>query len=280
MLLAGINCGQDTPSGGFPIRPVTVDTTPKWSPADSASIAYTHVAETIEEMIQFGEYSIWVLNIDTGVAEYVTEGVICDWSPDGTRIVFAVALDGLWIIDLATSEKSRLTCEDEGLCEHFGADFSPSAQQLVYVQDVDPGRGMWILDMQSMSKEWISVYNEPDWSPSETEILCAGLIIIGPDGTFLRRVPQDNLETAVNARWSPDGTKIALFGKDKEGKTGIWTIESDGSGLKFVTSGSLPSWSPNGKRIAFCGETPTGEAEVIWIVNVDGTERSQVTFCE
>ncbi len=55
-------------------------------------------------------------------------------------------------------------------------------------------------------------------------------------------------------RWSPDGKRIAFF-SDRSGKWEIWTINSDGSGLKQLTyapgGATNPQWSPDGTRLVY-----------------------------
>ena len=76
-----------------------------------------------------------------------------------------------------------------------------------------------------------------------------------------------------NARWSPDGQKIAYMGSEG-GRRGLMVVRSDGSDQKYLapvegTNHPLPSsgerftWSPDGKSIAFVSTTPgpeTGDA--------------------
>lgn len=63
-------------------------------------------------------------------------------------------------------------------------------------------------------------------------------------------------ESDRNARWSPDGQKVAFLRTDKEGNNQIWTIDLAG-GEAFAVS-QLPegaicdlSWSPDGSGLAF-----------------------------
>ncbi|MBY0228388.1 MAG: hypothetical protein K2W96_03815, partial [Gemmataceae bacterium] len=56
--------------------------------------------------------------------------------------------------------------------------------------------------------------------------------------------------------WSPDGSRL-LFTRIAKGKMGLWTVGSDGKGLKPLLDPDPKTphfdghWSPDGKRVAF-----------------------------
>ncbi len=85
--------------------------------------------------------------------------------------------------------------------------------------------------------------------------------------------------------WSPDGKRIAFYGKYDNKKTwSIHTINSDGTNWKRLTHAdakwdSSPTWSPDGKKIAFArfykDSTGMGNNE-IWIMNSDGSLQTQI----
>src|SRR5215218_5211859 len=79
---------------------------------------------------------------------------------------------------------------------------------------------------------------------------------------------------------SPDGLTVAFTvgTVDKAANktlTHIYTIRTDGTNLKQITSGdkssSSPRWSPDGKRLAY---TTGGQ---VWTMEPDGDDRKQVT---
>jgi TolB protein len=79
---------------------------------------------------------------------------------------------------------------------------------------------------------------------------------------------------------SPNGKRIVYMG-------GTWTATRlmvaavDGSDAKLINDGSSIAWnshwSPDGKRIAFTGKNESGEGLAVFVMNVDGSERHQVT---
>lgn len=71
------------------------------------------------------------------------------------------------------------------------------------------------------------------------------------------------------------------FQSNRAGRSDIWTINEDGTGLFQITTDPAsdldPSFSNEGSKIAFYREIVVGQNE-IFIVNPDGTNEQQVTF--
>jgi len=83
--------------------------------------------------------------------------------------------------------------------------------------------------------------------------------------------------TAGSPTFSAEGQKLAFDGRKSQngerfsdGK--ILVAASDGSDLKDIGSGVMPSWSPGGNRIAFSQISPRGVA----IMNSDGSHRQMI----
>jgi len=84
---------------------------------------------------------------------------------------------------------------------------------------------------------------------------------------------------------SPDGKYFAFYAKYDEQKTwSIHTMNRDGSDRKRLTHDknkwdNSPAWSPDGKQIAFSREykdTDKVWQQEIWIMNLDGSEQTQI----
>jgi len=85
--------------------------------------------------------------------------------------------------------------------------------------------------------------------------------------------------------WSPEGKRIAFYGKYDERKTwSIHTINIDGTNRKRLTHAknkwdSSPAWSPDGRKIVFSRSYSNTEGiwtEELWIMNADGSEQKQI----
>jgi dipeptidyl aminopeptidase/acylaminoacyl peptidase len=100
-------------------------------------------------------------------------------------------------------------------------------------------------------------YGEPKWSPDgawlavqdESRYSAPGIAVVRSDGRDLTeiRTPSDSSGEALDAAWSPEGTRLALGGND-----GLFLVERDVWKAKPLRAGGrFPSWSPDGGRILF-----------------------------
>jgi len=80
-----------------------------------------------------------------------------------------------------------------------------------------------------------------------------------------------------NPHWSSDGNKI-VFESTKDGKSAIYTINTDGSSLRKLTDGKedgQPRWSRDGKRIVFYSQRD-GHMQ-LFVMNADGSGQTKLT---
>jgi len=75
--------------------------------------------------------------------------------------------------------------------------------------------------------------------------------------------------------WSPDGQRLAFSSARNGGRTDIWVVNRDGSGLRNLTPNtpnwddSAPTWSPDGTQIAFTSDR--SGTNQIYTMAADGT---------
>ncbi|MBI1750432.1 MAG: PD40 domain-containing protein [Acidobacteria bacterium] len=89
------------------------------------------------------------------------------------------------------------------------------------------------------------------------------------------------LPDATSPPPSPFSAGLIVFvGPDASGQSQVFTVQPDGSERRQLTRApgghAFPAWSRDGKRIAFTS-LRTGAVE-IWVMNVDGTDQTQLTF--
>lgn len=190
-------------------------------------------------------------------------------SPDGEQLLLSV-----WAgLSVANADGSRaVLVADAAIVGRFPAypTWSPDGDKVALVADVDGGRRIMILDLDSnLAPIVVKTIGEMipsglDWSPggqvlvwswrapaSETGIE----VITVSDGT------SEPLGEGSNPRYSPDGTTIAFS------RAGfLATMASDGSNLWISEQpGRSPTWSPDGTRLAFADRKPGDDHLVNYI---------------
>jgi Tol biopolymer transport system component len=250
-----------------------------------------------------GDSEIYVMNADGSNQTRLTVNPAIDadpgWSPDGTRLVFVSTRDGneeIYVMNADGSNQTRLTNND-------GADrtpvWSPDGSQIAFASNRGSGEfDIFVMKADGSSAVNISggngaaSYQEPDWSPDGTKIVCSqsviqngvrgpyGVLVMNADGSNQLRLSAAGL-VEINPRWSPDGTRIA-FASNRAGSIGsfeVFVMNADGSNQGRLTNNagenSRPFWSPDGTKIAFQSDL-VGSFD-IYVVNTDGSNRTRIT---
>lgn len=165
-------------------------------------------------------------------------------APDGRRIAFvSSAADGasdLYVVDADGTRLRRLT----NTPGHEGMhSWSSDGSKLVFARADDAGT--------------------------------QSLVVMNADGTGERLIDTGQKKNQFPA-FSPDGKQIVL-NLDGGIGFGIFTINADGSNPRKLTAGMQPAWSPDGKHIAFAGKADPAGPLRIFAVNIDGTQKRQVS---
>jgi Tol biopolymer transport system component len=190
-----------------------------------------------------------------------------DWSPDGTRLVFAVTnngVDSLWTVNAdGTGAAMLLECVDPCL-----------------------------------------VYDDPAWSPDGTKVLYsrtsevdgksdAALETVDvADFTVTEVLAADSEHLFSGARYSPDGTSIVFEHVHKQGtavdaevdgvELTVLQVAAPASTLTVLagpdTFPVTPDWGPNGDLIVFSAlADPSASAPDLFTIQPDGSGLTRVT---
>jgi Tol biopolymer transport system component len=186
-----------------------------------------------------------------------------DWSPDGSRIVFARAGKAqfdpwmLYVVNADGSGLRRLTKGDGPLGERAPS-WSPDGEKIAFERFGLP-RSAHTIDMDGTNERLLlRGAGEPAWSP---------------DGSKIAFVQQGAVIQGVAGGFRPLGQAIAVF--DLETKSIKRVIDAAKLGVAQVGNAEDPAWSPDGTRIAFAS-TP-GDFPEIYVANVDGTGLRRLT---
>lgn len=143
--------------------------------------------------------------------------------------------------------------------------------------------------------------HSPSWSPDGTRLIfvreaggaapdgpCSAVLTVSVDGSDVRQVvAPGQLRGRLEARWSPDGSRILLDGFDfrvngtqKQFETDVYSVRSDGTGLQALTTGGVssePSWTRDG-RVAFTRwlSPASSSRGDLWVMDADGGNASKL----
>jgi Tol biopolymer transport system component len=227
------------PPGWTPVQE-HVDCWPCWSP-DGEWIVYVHYAPNAESTDTCLS-GLYVIKPDGSEKKLLLQGFPIydpDWSPNGEWIVF-------WINQLFKIKPNGDSLRKISYYyPHYNPDWSPDSRKIAF-----DGQGLCFFDVDGQHQRRIFDYGRfPDWSPNGNKILCI-------------RCPGGELST-------PDFWLVDTTGKD--------------STLLFSLSGGEvrdPLFSPDGSKIAYNRQPLNGswcEPPQIWVSNVDGTNKQQLT---
>ena len=122
---------------------------------------------------------------------------------------------------------------------------------------------------------WMSVDVSPDGQRLVFDLL--GDLYTLPIGGGEAAPLTHSIAWEMQARWSPDGKRIAYI-SDAGGGDNVWVMNADGTDAKAVTKEDFrllytPTWSPDGQYIAarkhFTGSRSLGSGE-IWLYHASG----------
>lgn len=232
------------------------DSAPIWHP-DGKRIIYNSIRGGVEQIcVAFpdGRPPIQISSSDTN-------STVSDISTDGSLILYTTTKDDsdVWGVNLGSGKEFQLT-SDIGV--EFWPNIAPNGQTMVYQSARRASIGNKVLNTQLFTQQLTGE---------------AQLTEISPDG--------------FDARWSPDGSRIAFL-RSQSGKNDLWVTSMTGGDAQSITGDGmffggytlLPynrlqtqdyQWSPNGNELVFSA-LRSGVSN-IWSVSSDGGDEKQLT---
>jgi TolB protein len=225
--------------------------TPDQQPAQRAPLYKELTGKIVFQSNRDGDWEIYVMNADGSDIVQFTDNTASDeypvWSPDGEQIAFISNRDGsydLYVMHADGTQQRKLTNHPSN---NYDPAWSPDGKRLAFSSD---------------RESTLEVY------------------LMNADGSGFMPFTKTIGKNVLPA-WSPDGTQMAYTGNRYLGWN-VYVANLDKSGDKRITDGHgacRPDWSPDGKKIAYVSQRADGKGD-IWIMNPDGSEKTQLTFDE
>ncbi|HXH22942.1 MAG TPA: LpqB family beta-propeller domain-containing protein [Dehalococcoidia bacterium] len=228
---------------------------PVWSPRGDR-IAF----ESARSSSEGARSNVWVVNADgTGLANLTATMFSADtptWSPDGSRIAFMgreIESTNVYVVNSDGSGLRRVTNYDQGSFA-FSGSWSPDGSLIAYLSNTTGN---------------------------------VDIFTVRPDGTGvtnLTRSPTPEFVAPVGhlpIEFSPDGKRLAFL-SEATGSVELYTIATDGSGLRRVTdlAGSefRQRWTRDGRCLTFYVSRPSPQGGIpVYVVREDGTGLIELT---
>jgi Tol biopolymer transport system component len=218
-----------------------------------------------------------------------------DWSPDGTRIVFHIVDQGLWMVKANGSQLHQVVASG------FQPAFTPDGTHLVYdCGDCAGGLGIFLMKADGSDAPGTrlttspSAYQgdtNPEVSPDgqtvtfvreKVEGKLQALFAVDIDGTDVRKLVPYRFNVFIKHDWAPNGKHI-VFTSPIDGQANVYTVSPDGSHRVQLThvqpdrAALAGSYSPDGRWIAFRWENPSIGVYRLVKMHPNGCDRSTVT---
>lgn len=226
-----------------------------------------------------GNREIYIMNPDGSdqvrLTNHRADDAIPTWSPTGEQILFASDRDrftlsrDLYLMDPDGKNVRRVFGKSE---DRSNAAWSPDGKQIAYRRRELNGAYIYIGTIDGKKEERVAIGGSPTWSPDGTEIaFLSGFenkqvqINILNVRTKKQKVlfPREAKPSWINGDlvWSLTTDQLAFSWNQEAEKKNIdmetlYTLNSDGTGLKRITSPAAPRetspvWSPQGDALLY-----------------------------
>jgi Tol biopolymer transport system component len=215
---------------------------------------------------------LWVVDRfgrPTRIAQDVSGGS-WEWSPDGNRIAFSMAIASDFDIYVANADGSGRVRLSTGTDTDTNPSWSPDGRYVAFRSYANEGPvrlniahadGSGMRRLIQLPRD--AAETVPLWSPAGDLILFVdeppggqgmSLWLIAPDGSSLRQL-QTSARWNVRPFWSKDGSWIAFSAANDPSVWTLRVIRPDGTGERVLVasdrSGHEPRWSNDGSMLAF-----------------------------
>lgn len=250
-----------------------------------------------------GNFEIYAMNAAGENLKNLSSNKAIDYAfsytPD-KRLVFYSNRDGndeVYILEADGKKQTNLTNHPSGDRIPYA---SPDGKLISFLSDRDQKRGeIYVMDIDGryLKRLTSNEYFEdgPSWSPDGKKIIFTRELRDLKDTSenaatngeiFIMNADGSNEKQLTNRpgydggpQISPDGTKIAFYGKNAEGNYEIFVMDADGKNIINLSEDPMedysPSWSPDGKWIAYTkGDSKNYD---VWMIHLETRIKTRLT---
>ncbi|MGQ0647960.1 MAG: PxKF domain-containing protein [Gemmatimonadaceae bacterium] len=216
-----------------------------WSP-DAITLAFYSDRGGDFDIYAMGADGSGVVNLTNNAASETSPA----WSPDGTKIAFISTRDGnqeIYVMNGDGSSQTRLT--NTPTIREYPPSWSPDGTRIAFWSDQVGNFQVYVMNADGSSvtrltQTAVDAY-DPGWSPDNSKLAfwtLGDVWMMNADGTSPVNLT-NGVGTNAEPAYSPDGTRIA-FASNRLGAYGICTMNSDGTGVTCLTTGTDggPDW--------------------------------------
>lgn len=220
-------------------------------------------------------------------------------TPDG-RIVFSSGREGNREIYLMAKDMKTAVNLTNHPSDDRVAQVSPDGKRILFASYRDEKNGeLYLMDIDGKNVKRLTSNNNFEdpgcWSPDGKKIYFArelkeksdtGAALVSNMEIFVMDVDSQNEIRLTNKPGgdggpmiSPDGFKMAFYGKTQEGNYEIFIMNTDGSNIVNLSEDEMedysPSWSPDGQWIAYTkGNSKNYD---VWIIHLETKIKYRLT---